>query len=66
MKLYLSILLLLLWTTVPEVLAQSIIHTQHNLSVTGTGEVRALSESEICIFCHTPHNSLPSSPLEQR
>ena len=22
-----------------------------------------MSESEICIFCHTPHNSLPSSPL---
>jgi predicted CXXCH cytochrome family protein len=44
-------------------LAQSIIHTPHNLSVSGPGDVRALSESEICIFCHTPHNSRPSSPL---
>lgn len=63
MKLYLSILLLILWTSVPDVRAQSIIHTQHNLSISGSGQVRALNESEICIFCHTPHNSLPSSPL---
>ena len=43
--------------------AQSIVNTVHNLSTTGPGDVRAISESEICIFCHTPHNSLPSSPL---
>ena len=43
--------------------AQSIVNTVHNLSVTGPGDVRANLESEICIFCHTPHNSLPSSPL---
>lgn len=43
--------------------AQSIINSAHNLSTTGPGDVRAVSESEICIFCHTPHNSLPSSPL---
>ena len=42
---------------------QSIINSVHNLSATGPGEVRATTESEICIFCHTPHNSLPSSPL---
>ena len=43
--------------------AQSIVNTVHNLSASGPGDVRAVSESEICIFCHTPHNSLPSSPL---
>ena len=43
--------------------SQSIVNTVHNLSVSGPGDVRATSESEICIFCHTPHNSLPSSPL---
>ncbi|WP_456377149.1 cytochrome c3 family protein, partial [Lutibacter sp.] len=43
--------------------AQSIITTKHNLSVTGTGTVKATSESEICIFCHTPHNSSPKAPL---
>jgi len=43
--------------------AQTIIGTQHNLSVTGPGTVTATSESEICVFCHTPHSSKPSSPL---
>lgn len=43
--------------------SQSVVNSVHNLSVTGTGDVKATSESEICIFCHTPHNSLPASPL---
>lgn len=42
---------------------QSIINTVHNLSATGPGTIRALTEQEICIFCHTPHNSMPESPL---
>lgn len=46
--------------------SQSIVNSVHNLSASGPGDVRALSESEICIFCHTPHNSLPSSPLWNR
>ena len=37
--------------------------TKHNLSVTGTGQIRALNEDRICIFCHTPHNAAPLSPL---
>jgi predicted CXXCH cytochrome family protein len=37
--------------------------TKHNLSVSGPGPVRALTETRICIFCHTPHNSTPLSPL---
>ncbi|AMC12038.1 hypothetical protein Lupro_12540 [Lutibacter profundi] len=43
--------------------AQSIITTKHNLSVSSTGTIKATSESEICIFCHTPHNSSPRAPL---
>ncbi|MCF6169191.1 cytochrome c3 family protein [Lutibacter sp.] len=43
--------------------AQSIITTKHNLSISGTGTIKATSESEICIFCHTPHNSSPRAPL---
>ena len=46
--------------------SQSIVNTVHNLSVTGPGTIKALSESEICIFCHTPHNSSPSGPLWNR
>ena len=63
MKNYIFVLLLLLMVGTRPGGAQSIINTEHNLSASGPGDVRALSESEICIFCHTPHNSLPSSPL---
>jgi len=43
--------------------ATDIVDTKHNLSVTGTGATRASTETRICIFCHTPHNATPSSPL---
>jgi predicted CXXCH cytochrome family protein len=38
-------------------------NTAHNLSVSGTGAVRAMTETRICVFCHTPHNATPLSPL---
>jgi predicted CXXCH cytochrome family protein len=37
--------------------------TKHDLSVTGPGPVKAASETEICIFCHTPHNATSGYPL---
>ncbi len=42
--------------------------TKHNLSVSGPGPVRAESESQICVFCHTPHgaSNLPGAPLWNR
>ena len=40
--------------------------TKHNLAVSGTGAVRALNETRICVFCHTPHNAAPLSPLWNR
>src|SRR2546423_9938221 len=40
--------------------------TKHNLSVSGPGAVKAASETQICIFCHTPHNSSPRAPLWNR
>jgi predicted CXXCH cytochrome family protein len=36
---------------------------KHNLSTSGPGPVRASETTEICIFCHTPHNADPSPPL---
>jgi predicted CXXCH cytochrome family protein len=48
------------------VLAQTtadIVNTKHNLSMTGPGVARASTETRICIFCHTPHNATPLSPL---
>jgi len=43
--------------------AQTIVDTRHNLSVSGTGAVRALSETRVCIFCHTPHDAVSQTPL---
>jgi predicted CXXCH cytochrome family protein len=44
----------------------SVLDTPHNLSATGPGTVRALTESEVCIFCHTPHNAAVNAPLWNR
>jgi len=46
--------------------SQSIITTKHNLSVAGTGSVIATSETEVCLFCHTPHRGTPMTPLWNR
>lgn len=58
----------LLWTaafmvfaTVPA-FGTSIVDSMHNLSVSGTGSVKATTQTEICIFCHTPHNARPDIP----
>ncbi|MBI3397709.1 MAG: hypothetical protein HY026_00465 [Deltaproteobacteria bacterium] len=37
--------------------------TKHNLSMYGPGTVKSPSTTEICVFCHTPHNSNPSGAL---
>jgi predicted CXXCH cytochrome family protein len=43
-----------------------LLNTKHNLSVSGPGPVRALTEDRVCVFCHTPHNATPQSPLWNR
>lgn len=40
--------------------------TVHNLSASGPGRVHAQSESQICIFCHAPHNTSGVRPLWNR
>jgi hypothetical protein len=44
----------------------AIVTTKHNLSVSGPGTVKAASETQICIFCHAPHNNAPSGQLWNR
>jgi predicted CXXCH cytochrome family protein len=44
----------------------SIVNSPHNLSASGPGAVRAASEAQVCIFCHTPHNATPVQPLWNR
>ncbi|MBT3205051.1 MAG: hypothetical protein HOM14_19925 [Gammaproteobacteria bacterium] len=45
-----------------------IANTRHNFSTSGTGTVKASEESQICVFCHTPHHSesIPNAPLWNR
>ncbi len=44
----------------------SVVNSKHDLSAFGPGPVRALTESEVCIFCHAPHNTDPATPLWNR
>ncbi len=37
--------------------------TVHNLSVSGPGAVKAEGETEVCKFCHVPHNPVQAVPL---
>lgn len=36
---------------------------KHNLSISGTGAIKAVSETQICVFCHTPHMAYTGTPL---
>ena len=46
--------------------AQSIATTKHNLSASGPGSIKAVSEGEICKFCHAPHAKSAQAPLWNR
>ncbi len=38
-------------------------NTKHNLSASGPGPLKSLTETRICVFCHTPHNAAADTPL---
>ena len=66
MKPAIRVLFLLLLSMSLNAHSQSIVNSLHNLSVTGPGTIRATSEQEICVFCHTPHSTSPNRPLWNR
>lgn len=41
----------------------SVVDTLHNLSVSGPGEIRAATETQVCRFCHVPHTAVVPEPL---
>jgi predicted CXXCH cytochrome family protein len=43
-----------------------VLTSKHNLSVSGSGDYIALTETQVCVFCHIPHNSSPLGPLWNR
>ena len=64
MKIFSTVIILFLFSITLN--CQSISSTKHNLSISGPGTIKANSENQICIFCHTPHNSSPRKPLWNR
>lgn len=40
--------------------------TKHNLGTTGDFAYKSSNETEICLFCHTPHNATKNVPLWNR
>lgn len=59
-------LVVMLTAVAAPVGGQTVATSPHNLSISGPGPIRATGESEICLFCHTPHNSSPRKPLWNR
>ncbi len=43
--------------------AEGILGSKHDLSIAGPGPIKAASESEVCLFCHTPHRGTGELPL---
>src|SRR5947209_3539496 len=43
--------------------ADTVVNSVHNLSVNGPGTIKAASEADTCIFCHTAHHSNGATPL---
>jgi len=41
----------------------TIFNTKHNLSVTGKGPIKSLTETRVCVFCHSSHNASKEGPL---
>ena len=59
--------LILVGCTWPELsFAESVVGSKHDLSVRGTGTIKADKETEVCIFCHTPHKTSTDGALWNR
>ena len=39
----------------PPQVTSKMLNTKHNLGLGGSGNIKAKSERDICVFCHTPH-----------
>ncbi len=68
MKSVFSVVLLFIVLVVifSDIFSQSISTTKHNLSSQSSNTVKASIETEICIFCHTPHSSAQKKSLWNR
>jgi predicted CXXCH cytochrome family protein len=52
---------------VPQVTNSPVVAgTKHNLSISGPGGIKSTTETEVCVFCHVPHNANNAAPLWNR
>lgn len=58
---FLSLLILLM--TVSVFSKGSVIDSKHNLSSSSPGDIKSVSETRVCIFCHSSHNASSEGPL---
>ncbi len=63
MKLSIAIILCFLCTG--TAMALSVADSKHNLSTTGVG-VHSTTVTQVCIFCHSPHNAMGGTSLWAR
>ncbi|MDH5432879.1 MAG: cytochrome c3 family protein [Gammaproteobacteria bacterium] len=61
-----KILIVLAFAVFSSSAKTSVLNTLHNLSASGPGTVKAVSDQRVCIFCHTPHTNNPIAPLWNR
>lgn len=60
------IFILLLFLSINFPALPDISSSRHNLSSLGPGPVKAVSQENLCAFCHTPHGGNPAVPLWNR
>ena len=61
---FLLLLLLVTGTASAQALIRNSKHNFQSSSVlAGTGPIKAVSEEQICVYCHTPHGSSNAAPL---
>ena len=65
-KFFISVVFLVCSLLLPGFSYSGIENTKHNLSADSGNVISAESETQICVFCHIPHNASPSAPLWNR
>ena len=58
-----AVTVLLLLTTALAAQQTGVRATVHNLSASGPGDLRSITETEVCKFCHIPHHAVAPQPL---
>jgi predicted CXXCH cytochrome family protein len=61
-RLFCAVLAAVLFSVASLPCAADIKVTSHNLSISGPGPIKSITEEQICIFCHTPHNARRDVP----